>query len=106
VRPASRWLILLGLCIAACKGPAKFDKQHAEQRCAMYEECEVLDMYGYSSPAECDADLRNTYDDCKDYNRKAAKQCIEELEAMSCGAVFDERFPSACNHACGDPVGD
>ncbi len=90
------------LFVGACMGKKKFDKQNAEERCQLLEDCEVLDMYGYSSINECDDELRNTYNECDDYDKKAAKECIDELKKMNCQDVYDERFPPACGHACKD----
>jgi hypothetical protein len=88
----------------ACMGPEKFDKQNAEQLCLLFEECEVLDMYGYSSTEECDSSVKGAFDDCEDFDQEAAKRCIENLEKMDCEDAYAERFPSACNKACKDPV--
>ena len=92
--------VLLSLSTLGCKGPKKFDKQNATTRCALYKDCEVLDLYGYASKQECEQALSGTYTDCDDYDRKAAKSCIEALEGMECEALQEDRLPSACSHAC------
>ena len=88
----AQWLCSLALVsiTTGCMGKKKFDKKNAEELCQLYEACEVLDIYGYSSIEECDADLRDTFNECDDYDKKAAKSCLKEMKSAECEASSDD----------------
>lgn len=93
------------LAALAC-GPS--DKRYAEEMgdavCALYEDCGWLESYGFDSAAACAEQVSGNYDPeagrCPAYDRKAARQCLEELAELSCEAALAGDWPESCAESC------
>ena len=75
-------MIILGFI--ACVTSNNFDERYAEEYCLYAQECEVLDLEGFSTLSECEREVSILPDECEVFDRKKAKTCLEDLAAMSC----------------------
>jgi len=93
-------MVLLTLLLSGCLTADRFDKRVAEEHCLLLTECEALDLYGYSSEAECADETEPVADGCEGFERKVASDCLERMKSMGCEALSDNRFPAACDQVC------
>ncbi len=86
--------VLLG-----CLTENNFDVRYADAFCQYAQECEVLDLEGFSTLQECRNEVVFLPDDCSEFARDKAKLCLEDVSTMSCEAAMDGP-PRACNRVC------
>jgi hypothetical protein len=94
-----KWLALFFL--SGCLSAEQFDTDWLDAHCTLLSECEVLDLYGHSALDECLTDTPPLAEDCEDFDKEAAQDCLDRTEAMSCEAVLDNHTPTACKEVCG-----
>ncbi|MBN2797654.1 MAG: hypothetical protein JXX28_00760 [Deltaproteobacteria bacterium] len=96
------WLLVLGL--GACSFPTEdFVYEATVSDCTWAMDCledDVLTFYGWDSQETCQEDrgpvLSALSVGCAEYEKRAAKDCIEALEARTCGDA-EITWPSVCD---------
>ena len=107
-----RWRLLLAAAVGAsgCYKEDEYLADFADAYCGWLERCEHLETIGYDSVDDCGEErlLKNEQDIesfgavCAEYDPKAAKECVEGLEAQEC-VELESIYPEACQSACIDP---
>ena len=85
--------------LASCLTPDTFETRYAEEFCDYAQECEVLDLEGFSTLSECEIEVSILPDSCTDFSKKVAKSCLDSLSAMTCKDGM-EGIPRTCNQVC------
>ncbi len=83
-----------------CMTTGQFQDRYATAFCELAEDCQVLDLEGYSTFRSCEDEVSSSSDDCEDYDRKAAKKCITALRESTCEDAHDGP-PRVCSKVCG-----
>jgi hypothetical protein len=90
---------------AGCLDAEGFIAESASETCQWYQRCNILDIIGYASQADCASELSAVAEEsgklgehCLDYDRKAAMQCIEDLQNAGCDDM--NQYPESCFNAC------
>ena len=91
------WLVLLGLSCASEEG---FDDDFVESYCTLLSDCKVLDMYGYRSDRDCNAQATGVTDRC-DFDGDAAETCLDDIAATGCQDLWEAGLPESCSTVCG-----
>lgn len=94
------------LLALACGYPAdRFAEDMAEATCTLYQDCGYLEVFGFESYDACLATVQGNYDpaaiECPDYDRKAALECVDGVQAMTCADLSGGVWPQACGDRCG-----
>ena len=90
---------MLVLTLLGCLTSNNFDSRFAAAQCAYAQECEVLDLEGFSTLSECENETVFLPDDCEEFDRKQAQKCIEAVTTMTCEEGMSGT-PRACNTLC------
>jgi hypothetical protein len=98
-------LALLLLVTTGCYSPETFVEARINATCTWYQRCEILNVIGYETVADCvdeyTADAEQSGDlgeTCEPYDRGAAKDCVDDLNAAGCEEDFP--YPGSCSEAC------
>lgn len=94
------------LALGGCSYPAEdFATDFATASCQLYDDCDTLDLFGFASVQECaDTSAPNYLPEtmpCADYDRKAAADCVDGVELMTCEDLYASAWPDACDARCG-----
>jgi len=89
-------LVALGF---ACLTPNNFEERYAEEFCQYAQECEVLDIEGFSTTSSCENEASILPDDCENLVQKSARKCLKKMATLTCEAGFHGP-PKACNNLC------
>lgn len=97
---------MFALLIWACAYPPEdFAVDMAEATCALYEQCDYLETFGFASAGECATTVEASYDPevvaCPDYDKELAEACVEGVTQMSCDDLYAAAWPTACAERCG-----
>ena len=90
---------MIALLLAGCMTAETFDSRYAEAFCTYAQECEVLDLEGFSTLSECRNNTSVLPEDCANFNRDTAKACLENVSTLSCQDGMSG-IPRACNRVC------
>jgi hypothetical protein len=90
------------LFLAGCMDQAAFERRYAESSCELFADCEVMDLQGFATHQECEADATIIADPCTDYDAKAARACVAAIDAMECSALLLNSQPDVCGRVCTD----
>jgi hypothetical protein len=93
-------MALLIVLLTGCLSPERFDTDWAAERCALLAECEVLDLYGHASEDACLAEAEPIADECEDFDKATASDCLDAMTAMGCSRLFSDPIPAACEQVC------
>lgn len=93
------------LLVAGCGYPEdKFTEDFQQAFCQKYIDCEYGALVGWETVDDCLAAMDSGSDtggeDTCDYDSKAAKECVADVEAMSCDDMVSG-LPSSCSSVCG-----
>ena len=78
----------------------RFDNQFALAHCELLTECDVLDLYGYNTARQCEAETTAHESECDEFSKQDAMDCIGEVESMTCVDLASDTVPKACERAC------
>jgi len=94
----------LGL-LSGCYNQDTFTSDLAQATCEWWDRCDLLEVLAYEDVTDCVDETQSEAIDgqgedglCPDFDRGAAKDCVEEINARSCTGGFDT--PSVCELAC------
>ena len=90
-------LILLHM---ACLNIERFEKRYAADFCQYANECEVLDLEGFSTMKACESEVTILPEVCDELDQKQARKCLKKTSVMSCEDGQSGQ-PKACNNLCG-----
>ncbi len=100
-------MVLGGLVATGCKYKQdEFAADYASATCTLYDECEVLDLYGYETDdrQSCVAALKTSYapssNTCEGFDPETAETCIMQIEQLACEQLYDDVFPTICDTVC------
>jgi len=83
----------------SCITESGFDARFSEEYCRYAQECEVLDLEGFSTLSECERETGFLSEDCEEFDRKQARECLQKVAEMSCAQGMSGT-PRACNTVC------
>ena len=103
-------LALLLVVTTGCYSPETFVEARNNAICSWYQRCDILVSLGFHTEGE--PDIAECIDDmtahaeqsgdlgetCEPYDRSAAKQCVDDLNAAGCEDDFP--YPGSCSEAC------
>ncbi len=99
-------IALLLFASTGCYSPETFVEARIHAVCTWYQRCDILEVIDYESIADCveenTADAEQSGDlgeTCEPYDRSAAKQCVDELNAAGCEDMVSY-YPASCSEAC------
>ena len=103
-------LMLSSLIATGCGGPSEdeFAEKAAEVACEKMFECmdqKALDFMGWDDEEACREDMEVDYEpggddaDCE-YDSKAADDCLDAFEDLSCEDLKAGNMPSECDDVC------
>ena len=105
--------MLLLAALIGCYTESDYAEGFTEADCTLRLECyseDALSYLDYSDVEGCMAYEADTIDriaaekaaeDCA-YDRKAARECVEGMYALSCEDYLLNDFPQSCQEICGD----
>ena len=91
--------MMLLMFAMACLGIDRFEKRYATEFCAYADECEVLDLEGFSTKKACEDQAQILPEDCDEFDGKTAQLCLDELAQMTCEAG-QAGPPGPCGRLC------
>lgn len=94
-------LALLALPFTACgPSPTAFESQFADRYCTLLFSCEdsaTLAAFGWADKGECAAELARADTAAPDdFDKAAARACLQDLESVTCDDLVNNAFPEAC----------
>jgi hypothetical protein len=89
------------LFLSGCLSVGQFEKRYAAEFCQLAQECEVLDLEGFSTLESCEGETVPFPEDCEEYDQKKARKCLEALQASSCEDGLSGP-PQVCGKVCID----
>ena len=90
---------MIVMMLASCLTSDTFDSRYADAFCTYAQECEVLDLEGFSTLSECRSEVSLVSEDCADFDRDKAKACLDNVSTMTCEDGMSG-LPRACNRVC------
>ena len=90
---------MIALLFIGCLTANRFDERYAEEFCKYAQECEVLDLEGFSTLSECESEAGILPEECEEFDRKTAQTCLEDLATMTCPQAMSGT-PRSCNKVC------
>ena len=90
---------MITVLLFGCLTQNNFDERYAEAFCEYAQQCEVLDLEGFSTVQECENETVLLPDTCDTFDRKKAKDCIEQLSTISCKQALSG-IPKTCDKVC------
>ena len=91
--------MILGWLLVGCLNQSRFEERFAVEQCRWAQECEVLDLEGFSTLLDCERERTILPDDCESYDQKTAKECLKELRESTCEDGLNGP-PKVCNRVC------
>lgn len=93
-------LALAGLLAGCGPSPATFDAEYAEAYCSLEFACydaAALATFGWTDEADCVSQM-SAEDTAApgDYDRRAARDCLDQLATLTCDDLTANAFPLAC----------
>ena len=92
--------MIVALFLAGCLTAESMDKRYSEEFCTYAEECEVLDIEGFSTSKECANEASTMPESCSEFDRKKARQCLKRMSELSCEDGLAGP-PAVCDEICG-----
>ena len=74
-------------------------EEYADAFCTYAQECEVLDLEGFSTLSECKSEVSPLSESCTDFDRDEAKACLDNVSTLSCEDGMSG-LPRECNRVC------
>ena len=108
MNPSRFALVLTSFLATGCYQVEDYIAEFAEVNCGFFERCGYLESMAYESVDDCVEEqlLRSERDQeeaelagepfCADFDRAAAKECVEALENLSCDDVEESYLPTSC----------
>jgi len=93
-------------CVAACYGPSAYLSDLAVVSCHLYADCGALASLGVDSEADCVLLLDDAGFECTHYNRQAARDCVDFIEASTCETFEAGQSSEACASVCASALQD
>ena len=90
---------MIALALMACVTASNFNERYAKEFCRYAQECEVLDLEGFSTLSECENEVAVLPDECEAFDQKKAKKCLEDLATLSCEDAL-AGTPRSCAKVC------
>ena len=84
------WGLVLGLTGCGYSHEL-FAEEFPVALCSYYEECDLLDTFGFDSKKQCTKLTRQNYDPkegtipCEEYVGENAEKCVSQVKRMDCG---------------------
>jgi hypothetical protein len=106
--PSPRPLLLAACTLLAACGYSqdRYADDMIELTCAKFAECDMLDFFGGTEEA-CQNYQQSFYqgveDDsetCPNYDSKAARDCADAWEDITCAELEDGQTPAICSSVC------
>lgn len=98
-------IALLLFVSTGCFSPETFVEARIHATCTWYQRCGILEIIKYDNVADCveeytaDAEQSGELGEtCEPYDRGAAKDCVDDLNAAGCEEDFP--YPASCSEAC------
>lgn len=85
--------------MAACLNGSQFENQYAEEYCKRAQDCEVLDIEGFSTLSSCESETSSLPEDCEEFSSEQGKKCLKQLRASTCQDAMDGP-PKSCSRIC------
>jgi hypothetical protein len=89
------------LILSGCLSVGQFEKQYSTEFCQLAQDCEVLDLEGFSSLESCENEAVPFAEDCEEYDQKKARKCLDALRSSSCEDGLGGP-PQVCGKVCLD----
>ncbi len=96
---------LLLFVSTGCFSPETFVEAKFHATCTWYQRCGILEIINYDNVADCIDEMTANAEQsgelgetCEPYDRSAAKQCVDDLNAAGCEDEFP--YPASCSEAC------
>lgn len=86
--------------IAGCMTEKRFEQRYAEEFCALLSDCGGLEMRGYASARDCEAQQSAAVAVCDNFASDQASDCIDDLSQRTCDQAFDQVAPRSCSMVC------
>ncbi len=98
---AHRLLVAGSFALVAGCGVSQstFQSDYAAKYCALQFQCEdtaALSALGWTDEAACVSDLSAVDTASTSYDKKAAKDCLTALDAVTCDDLASNTFPAIC----------
>ncbi len=87
------------LLLMACMTTGRFEDRYAAEFCQWAQDCEVLDLEGFSTLSECESQFASLPDECENYTQKSARECVEAIRSSTCEDGLSGP-PKACDKVC------
>jgi len=87
--------------LLGCLTQGQFEQRYATEFCQLAQDCQVLDLEGYSTLKSCEDEASPTTEDCDTFDQKAAKKCISALQQYTCEDGHDGP-PKSCGKVCSE----
>ena len=98
-------IALLLFASTGCYSPETFVEAKIHATCTWYQRCDILHIQDFESVADCVEDFTadeelsgDLGETCEPYDRSAAKECVDGLNAAGCEEGFP--YPGSCSEAC------
>jgi hypothetical protein len=89
------------LFLSGCLSVGQFEKRYATEACQLAQDCEVLDLEGFSTLESCQNETVPFTEDCEEYDQEKARKCLDTLRASSCEDGMSGP-PQVCEKVCLD----
>ena len=87
------------LILVGCLTAENMNERYAEEFCTYAQECEVLDIEGFSTSKECENEAATISDECDNFDRKMARKCLKQVAELSCEDGLSGP-PASCDKVC------
>jgi len=77
----------------------RFQQRYVEEYCALLNDCGGLEARGYTTVRDCEAQ-QSLAEDCDDFARGRASDCIDDLANRSCAQALERILPYSCGRVC------
>ena len=92
------------IVVIACASQDEQANDYAEASCALYDDCEVLQVMGeYLTFEECltqESEHLMPETTCESINTSEHKECIAGIVIMTCDDLYAAEWPEACDRMC------